>query len=239
MPETLLESELFGHERGAFSGAIAAKPGKFELAHGGTILLDEISEMLPLLQAKLLRVLQEREIDRVGALRAIPVDVRVISTTNRRLVDMLDNGSFRCDLYYRLNVVPLTIPPLRQRMEDLSELVQHFCCKYARDWESHFAEETLELLRRYDWLGNVRELENIVHRTLVMSRKAVIYPADLFMERKGAGSGMASRSLREMEKKMILSTLEETGENRTKAAEILGVSVRTLRNKLKEYACAC
>jgi len=237
MPETLLESELFGHEKGAFSGAVAAKPGKFELANGGTILLDEISEMLPLLQAKLLRVLQEREIDRVGAIRAIPIDVRVISTTNRRLADMLNSGSFRSDLYYRLNVVPLSIPTLRERKEDIPALVQHFCDKYARDFKSEFAPETLELLGRYDWPGNVRELENVIHRTLVMSRKEVVHPADLFLEREGTNGNVAAiRSLHEMEKKMIFSTLEETGDNRTKAAAILGVSVRTLRNKLKEYA---
>jgi len=237
MPETLLESELFGHEKGAFSGAVAAKPGKFELANGGTILLDEISEMLPLLQAKLLRVLQEREIDRVGAVRAIPIDVRVISTTNRRLADMLNSGSFRSDLYYRLNVVPLSIPPLRERKEDIPVLVQHFCDKYSRDLKCEFAPETLELLGRYDWPGNIRELENVIHRTLVMNRKEVIHPVDLFLEREGGhGNGATIRSLHEMEKKMILSTLEETGDNRTKAAAILGVSVRTLRNKLKEYA---
>jgi DNA-binding NtrC family response regulator len=237
MPEMLLESELFGHEKGSFSGAVAAKPGKFELAHGGTILLDEISEMLPMLQAKLLRVLQEREIDRVGAIRAMPIDVRVISTTNRRLADMLSSGSFRSDLYYRLNVVPLSIPPLRERKEDIPALVHHFCDKYSRDCRSEFAPETLELLGRYDWPGNVRELENVIHRSLVMNRKPVIYPADLFLERdESTGSAVTVRSLHEMEKKMILSTLEETGDNRTKAAAILGVTVRTLRNKLKEYA---
>jgi DNA-binding NtrC family response regulator len=237
MPEMLLESELFGHEKGSFSGAVAAKPGKFELAHGGTILLDEISEMLPMLQAKLLRVLQEREIDRVGAIRAIPIDVRVISTTNRRLADMLSSGSFRSDLYYRLNVVPLSIPPLRERKEDIPALVHHFCDKYSRDCRSEFAPETLEMLGRYDWPGNVRELENVIHRSLVMNRKPVIYPADLFLERdESTGSAVTVRSLHEMEKKMILSTLEETGDNRTKAAAILGVTVRTLRNKLKEYA---
>ncbi len=237
MPENLLESELFGHERGSFSGAIASKPGKFELAGGGTILLDEIAEMLPILQAKLLRVLQERVIDRIGATRLIPVNVRVIATTNRRLGDMVASGSFRSDLYYRLNVVPLTIPSLRERKQDIPVLVDHFCRLY-RCREVQFAPETIQLLQKYDWPGNVRELENIVQRALVLGNQTVIRPEDLFWEQENRNglSRTEARTIAEMEKKMILDTLDETGGNRTRAAEILGVSSRTLRNKLKEYA---
>lgn len=239
MPENLLESELFGHEKGAFSGAVAAKPGKFELAQGGTLLLDEISEMLPLLQAKLLRVLQERVVDRIGAIKSTPVDVRVISTTNRRLADMVAAGSFRNDLFYRLNVVPLIIPPLRERKNEIPELVKFFCQKYGSATPRNFSSETIELLCRYDWPGNVRELENVVVRTLVLSRQVVIEPSDLCLEEKSAKPETTiPRSLREMERRMILSTLEETSGNRTRAAAILDVSVRTLRNKLKEYAIA-
>jgi DNA-binding NtrC family response regulator len=237
MPENLLESELFGHERGSFSGAIASKPGKFELGNGGTILLDEIAEMLPILQAKLLRVLQERVIDRVGAIRLIPVDVRVIATTNRRLTDMVAAGTFRADLYYRLNVVPLTIPSLRERKQDIPVLVDHFCKLYRRR-DVQFAPETVQLLQKYDWPGNIRELENIVQRALVLGSQSLIRPEDLFWEQENqaAYSKTEARTIAEMEKKMILETLDETGGNRTRAAEILGVSARTLRNKLKEYA---
>lgn len=238
MPENLLESELFGHEKGSFSGAVATKPGKFELASGGTMLLDEISEMLPILQAKLLRVLQERVVDRVGAIKPIPIDVRVIATTNRRLTEMVASGSFRSDLFYRLNVVPLTIPPLRERKDEIPLLVEHFCRRYAWDKPVSFAPETIQLLQRYDWPGNVRELENIVQRALVLCPREEVYPEDLFLEQPNSSQngGHEARTLSEMEKKMILMTLEETGGNRTRAAEILGISVRTLRNKLKEYA---
>lgn len=238
MPENLLESELFGHEKGSFSGAVASKPGKFELASGGTMLLDEISEMLPILQAKLLRVLQERVVDRVGAIKPIPIDVRVIATTNRRLTEMVASGSFRSDLFYRLNVVPLTIPPLRERKDEIPLLVEYFCRRYALDKPVSFAPETIQLLQRYDWPGNVRELENIVQRALVLCPREEVCPEDLFLEQPNSSQNgePQARTLSQMEKKMILMTLEETGGNRTRAAEILGISVRTLRNKLKEYA---
>lgn len=237
MPENLLESELFGHERGSFSGAIASKPGKFELANGGTILLDEISEMLPILQAKLLRVLQERVIDRVGATRPIPVNVRIIATTNQKLSELVAAGSFRADLYYRLNVVPLTILSLRERKQDIPVLVDHFCRLHCQG-EKRFAPETIELLQKYDWPGNVRELENIVQRALVLGGRSIIRPEDLFIEKEPPAYNNTNEvcTISEMEKKMILTTLAGTGGNRTRAAEILGISSRTLRNKLKEYA---
>lgn len=237
LPESLLESELFGHEKGSFTGATASKPGKFELANGGTILLDEISEMAPLLQAKLLRVLQEREVDRVGGTRPIPVDVRVIATTNRDLAEMARAGAFRQDLFYRLNVVPLKVPALRQRKADVPLLIAHFCRKYG-DGRVTFSEDAIQWLKSYDWPGNVRELENIVQRAIALAHKAVIDPADLFFDKSGDDHALGLRagtSLRDLEQKLILRTLEETGGNRTRAACLLGISLRTLRNKLREY----
>ncbi len=242
LPDELLESELFGHEKGSFTGAMAKKPGKFELADRGTILLDEVGEMPSLLQAKLLRVLQEREIDPVGGLRPVPVDVRVIATTNCNLKKAVSDGAFREDLYYRLNVIPLTIPPLRRRKEDIPLLVNHFCEKYQEGGKpKHFADETLQLLEKYSWPGNVRELENVVRRALTLCLNPVVSPGDLFLKlddeepSPGALEMKAGRSLREMEKEMIRITLEETGGNRTHAAQMLGISLRTLRNKLSEY----
>ncbi|MFQ5739157.1 MAG: sigma-54-dependent transcriptional regulator [Acidobacteriota bacterium] len=240
LPEDLLESELFGYDKGAFTGAVQKKPGRFELANGGTILLDEIGEMAPLLQAKLLRVLQEREVDRVGGLAPIKVDVRVIATTNRNLKERVAEGSFREDLYYRLNVIPLTIPPLRDRKEDIPLLANHFCDKYGvATAPRRFAEETLELFRKYDWPGNVRELENVTRRALALCRNPVISPADVFMQfEAGAEKPLrlqAGISLRELEKEFIRITLMETDGNRTRAAAMLGISLRTLRNKLREY----
>ncbi|GAB4242925.1 MAG: sigma-54 dependent transcriptional regulator [Acidobacteriota bacterium] len=239
VPQELLESELFGHEKGAFTGASARKPGKFELADGGTILLDEVGEMDLRLQAKLLRVLQEGEIDPVGALQPKAVDVRVIATTNRQLKDLVAAGEFREDLYFRLNVIPLTIPPLRERKDDIPLLVQHFCQKYGDpNAPRRFADETIALLQKYDWPGNVRELENVARRALVLSRNPVITPADLFLDLgdpQKAPTLRAGVSLREVERELIRITLRETGGNRTKAAEMLGISLRTLRNKLAEY----
>lgn len=248
-PEALLESELFGHVRGAFTGATNAKPGKFELADGGTLLLDEIGEMPLSLQPKLLRVLQEREIDRLGDTRPVRVDVRVIATTNRSLKALVGEGRFRADLYYRLNVVPLSIPPLRDRREDISELANFFLRKYAPKPSPKFAQKQIsissELLARleaHDWPGNVRELENFIRGALALSAGTVLGP-DAMEESKpqdisgapAAASPAAGTSMRDMERQLLEKTLESTGGNRTRAAMMLGISLRTIRNKIREY----
>ena len=260
LPENLLEAELFGYEKGAFTGAIGQKPGKFEMAHGGTILLDEIGEMVPMLQAKLLRVLQEQEIDRLGGRKPIPVDIRVIATTNKSLKSLVRAGAFREDLYYRLNVIPLTIPPLRNRREDIPLLARHFCEKHSnRDGgrKLELAAETIDLLVRREWPGNIRELENVIHRGVALASQSIVYPKDLFLERESLESdafeplvrrnapaespvpeGLDLKpglSVSEMERKLIHITLEQTSGNRTRAADLLGISLRTLRNKLREY----
>ena len=241
-PETLLESELFGHVRGAFTGAVASRPGKFELASGGTLLLDEISEMPLSLQPKLLRVLQEREIDRLGDTRPRRVDVRVIATTNRNLSSLIEEGKFRVDLFYRLDVVPLTLPPLRERREDIPDLVGYFVQKYASPPRAvRFTEELLRRLMEYDWPGNVRELENFVRRILVLSRNPVA-GLEVLEGKEMAGRNAATArlpaqgvTLRDMERQVLERTLESTGGNRTRTAEILGVSLRTIRNKIREF----
>jgi DNA-binding NtrC family response regulator len=238
LPENLLESELFGYERGAFTGANTFKPGKFELAQNGTILLDEIGEMAPLLQAKLLRVLQEQEVDRIGAKRPVPIKVRVIATTNKDLRKLIARGQFREDLFFRLNVVPLRIPPLRDRKDDIAALTQYFMKKHGGTNGDQPDTETIELLQRYGWPGNVRELENIVHRSFALRGRLKITPADLFdqsVETPEAGGLQAGQSVGEMERKLIMTTLEQTNGNRTHAAKLLGISLRTLRNKLREY----
>src|SRR5436309_273012 len=236
LPENLLESELFGYEKGAFTGANNFKPGKFELAQNGTILLDEIGEMAPLLQAKLLRVLQEQEVDRIGGKRPIPIRVRVIATTNKELRKLIARGQFREDLFFRLNVVPLRVPPLRDRKDDIAVLTEHFVKKYGAP--SQPDAETLELLQRYGWPGNVRELENIIHRSFALRGRLKITPSDLFdqsVESPDAPALQAGQSVGEMERKLIMTTLEQTNGNRTHAARLLGISLRTLRNKLREY----
>jgi len=239
LPENLLESELFGYEKGAFTGAATFKPGKFELAQNGTILLDEIGEMAPLLQAKLLRVLQEQEVDRIGGKRPIPIRVRVVATTNKDLRKLIARGQFREDLFFRLNVVPLRIPPLRERKDDIAVLTQHFANKYGcRGFQAKPDEETIELLQRYGWPGNVRELENLVHRAFALRGGLKITPLDLFdqaVETPDSGALQAGQSVDEMERKLIMTTLEQTSGNRTHAAKLLGISLRTLRNKLREY----
>jgi len=242
-PETLLESELFGHVRGAFTGAMASKPGKFELADGGTLLLDEISEMPLSLQPKLLRVLQEREVDRLGDIRTVRVDVRIVATTNRNLLSLVAEGKFRADLYYRLNVVPLAIPPLREHREDIPELINHFVRKYAPALGSHivrFPPEVLARLQEYSWPGNVRELENFVRRVLVLSDGSTVttdlLPAlDGRPERAREVGLEPGMTLREMERILLQRTLQATGGNRTRAANMLGVSLRTVRNKIREF----
>jgi DNA-binding NtrC family response regulator len=238
LPENLLESELFGYEKGAFTGANTVKPGKFELAQNGTILLDEIGEMAPLLQAKLLRVLQEQEVDRIGARRPIPIRVRVIATTNKDLRKLIVRGQFREDLFFRLNVVPLRIPPLRDRKDDIAVLTDHFMKKYGGTNAGELDTETVELLRRYGWPGNVRELENIVHRSFALRGRLKITPSDLFdqsVETPEMSALQAGQSVGEMERKLIMTTLDQTNGNRTHAAKLLGISLRTLRNKLREY----
>ncbi len=250
LPENLLESELFGHEKGAFTGAISRKMGKFELANHGTLFLDEITEMQFHLQAKLLRVLQEKIVDRVGGIKSIEVDVRVIATTNKKAQEAIDNSDFREDLYYRLNTIPLVIPPLRDRIQDLALLCDFFIKKYSKiDGRNvkGMTNQTLLLLSSHSFSGNVRELENIIHRAVLLADNEFITPEDLLMdgidslENHQTQSGeegsldLVSGSLKEMEQKMIFKTLDQTEGNRTHAAKILGISVRTLRNKLNEY----
>lgn len=244
LPENLLESELFGHEKGSFTGAFIKKKGKFEIANHGTILLDEISEMDIKLQSKLLRVLQEREIDRIGGISPIPVDVRVISTTNRDIKKLIDDGSFREDLYYRVNVIPFHLPPLRKRRDDISLLANYFIEKYNRIDKrgvKGLTEEAMQSLMQKQWRGNVRELENVIERAILMCKGDLIDKEGLFITEKikqtedTGYTFMPTVSLREMEKKLIFHALDQTNGNRTHAAGILGISVRTLRNKLNEY----
>ena len=291
LPEHLLESELFGHEKGAFTGAIARKPGKFELASGGTILLDEISEMDLALQAKLLRVLQEGEIDRVGGTETVKVDVRILATTNRDLESWVQEGKFRQDLFFRLNVIPLRLPSLRERGADILELAKFFVDLYTREYQlapSPLSEEAVDWLKGHDWPGNVRELQNLMERAVLLAAGAQISPRHFLLNedewplfedpaesadalagpREGTASGAeegiwpggaasltghsdqpgtddgddgrgafpgAVIPLHEMERLMIMRGLEATSGNRTQAAELLGISVRTLRNKLNEY----
>jgi len=242
--ENLLESELFGHEKGSFTGAVNQRIGKFEMANHGTILLDEISEMSLQLQAKLLRVLQEFELDRVGGKAPIPIDVRVLATTNENLRKVVEKGKFREDLFYRLNVIPVTIIPLRERKEDIPLLVEHFLkrngAKGGSAREISISQEAQALLLKYDWKGNVRELENFIERAALVSGGDVIEPRHFFLD-GAVKPQLESRevpvgsTLKEMEKQLILKTLDEVSGNRTHAAKVLGVSIRTLRNKLNEY----
>jgi two-component system response regulator HydG len=246
LPETLLESELFGHERGAFTGASAKKQGRFHLAHTGSIFLDEIGEMAPATQAKILRVLQEREFEPLGSTRTVKVDTRVIVATNKDLEEEIQKGHFREDLYYRLNVVRVEVPPLRRRREDIPLLADFFLKQYAeknRRLIKGFTPRAMDLLMRHAWPGNVRELENVVERAVIMTRGDMISPDDLpdtirELDKEAEKVGVdltPGKSLKEVEREMILRTLEETGGNRTHAADILGISRRTLQLKLKEY----
>jgi DNA-binding NtrC family response regulator len=243
-PDGLVESELFGHEKGAFTGAIRKSRGRFELADGGTLLLDEVSEISPALQAKLLRVLQEREFERVGSGETIQVDVRIISTSNRNLKEQIEKGKFREDLFYRLNVIPMHISPLRERKEDIPILAEHFLKKYNLENNRSIegiSQKVYEMFMEYLWPGNVRELENYIERAVVTSRGKVLTPGDFSKELVLSKAYFSSEaievgcSIYEAEKRLILKTLESEGGNRTKAAEILGISTRTLRNKLQEY----
>jgi two-component system response regulator HydG len=243
LPETLLESELFGHEKGSFTGAVARREGRFSLADGGSLFLDEIAEMSLLLQAKLLRVIQTRSFERVGGTETITADVRLIVATNRDLEDEVKEGRFREDLFYRLNVVPVTLPPLRDRREDIPLLAEHFLGIIAeRNGKliRGFTPHAMDLLVRNRWKGNVRELENVVERAVIMGRGDHIQPEDLPGHISESGEGeftgiTAGRPLSELEREAILKTLEMTGGNRTEAAKLLGISRRTLQYKLKEY----
>lgn len=260
IPEALLESELFGHEKGAFTGAVGRRIGKFEEATGGTLLLDEISEMDFRLQAKLLRAIQERLIDRVGGSKPIAIDIRILATSNRDLAEAVKDGTFREDLLFRLNVVNLRLPPLRERPGDVAELAEHFVKKYAV--ANGLSERTLspaahdELLRA-PWPGNVRELENTLHRAVLLSRTDVIEPeairmpdgsgltdtnrtndaaAQLVQTAETMSRTMVGQTVADVERGLILDTLDHCLGNRTHAANILGISIRTLRNKLNQYA---
>ncbi|MCR4377439.1 MAG: sigma-54 dependent transcriptional regulator [Rhodospirillales bacterium] len=258
IPENLLESELFGHEKGAFTGAVARRIGKFEEAGGGTLLLDEISEMDPRLQAKLLRALQEREIDRIGSNKPVKIDVRILATSNRLMDEEVAKGTFREDLFFRLNVVSLDLPPLKVRPDDIIALARHFAAKYA---EANglpargLAEDAQEKLLGYPWPGNVRELENTLHRAVLLASGDTIDANAILLgssrsthgqsgsvagaatpdagERNTAG--LVGKTVSEVERELIINTLNHCLGNRTHAATILGISIRTLRNKLKQY----
>lgn len=244
LSENLLESELFGHEKGAFTGADKLRRGRFELADGGTLLLDEISEIAPALQAKLLRVLQENCFERVGSSLTQQVDVRVIATTNRNLESCVEEGDFRRDLFYRLNVVPIEIPPLRTRLEDIPELCRHFihqASKRERTAFRHIEPEAISLLQRYDWPGNVRELQNILERAVVLEsepgviRAQTIEPWLKQHHVAPIAEGLAGRPLADIEKQVILSTLQQFKGHRVRTASALGIGVRTLGMKLKRW----
>ena len=266
IPENLIESEFFGHEKGAFTGALTKREGRFELAHGGTILLDEISEISPAVQAKLLRVLQERELERVGGNRTIKVDVRVLATTNRHLEQSVEKKEFRQDLYFRLNVVPIPVPPLRERSEDVPFLAEEFMRRFTRKHGVHvkgFSDAAKTVLRQHQWPGNVRELQNVVERAVILGGESgLLEPEHLSLSGAAAisvpkpaapiaaadtsfvaaptrlapqSAGDSFHSLAELEKQHILAALEKCNGNRTHAAKILDISIRTLRNKLHEY----
>jgi two-component system response regulator AtoC len=250
LPETLLEAELFGHEKGSFTGAMATRKGRFELADKGTIFLDEIAEMSPATQTKLLRVLQERKIERVGSSLPIKVDIRVIVATNKELQKQVEQGKFRDDLFYRLNVINIHMPALRDRKEDISALVEHFLSKHrysASAQPATISEEALKRLVEYDWPGNVRELENVVERAVVLSRGQVITSRELpFGDHDGASEdeggeeipvekSFFKRSVAQYEKDLIMKALRDATGNRSKAAEMLGIYRRLLYAKIKEF----
>ena len=248
LPENLLESELFGHEKGAFTGAVGRRIGRFEQADQGTIFLDEIGDLSPSLQSKLLRVLQEKEFERVGSSQTLKVDVRVIAATNHNLEEAIRKGTFREDLYYRLNVVTLSLPPLRERKEDIPPLIEHFLKKYSRENQKpvvSLSKEAKDLLMNYRYPGNIRELENIIERAVVLSRGDSITTQDLPLNlreskvedlmKEAAGGRSLRETLEEIERLRITQALEKSHGVQTKAAEELGISERVLRYKMKKY----
>ena len=248
LPDSLAESELFGHEKGSFTGAVVRKMGKFEMAGRGTIVLDEISEMTLPLQAKILRVLQEKEIDRVGGKKTVPIHARVIAISNIALKKAVKKGRFREDLFYRVNVVALTIPPLRQRRGDISLLAEHFLHKHCKNNNikiPNLSDKAMSILLKHEWRGNIRELENTMERAVLLGEGEVILPENLYLEESDFDEFtdntkkniplQAGITVKDMEKKLIVKTLEDVNDNRTQAAELLGISIRTLRNKLREY----
>ena len=250
LSENLLESELFGHERGAFTGADTKRIGRFELADGGTLLLDEISEISPNIQAKLLRVLEQEEFERVGGSKTLKVDVRVIATTNRDIPLEIERNNFRQDLYFRLNVIPVMLPPLRERKEDIPVLVDHFLNKFASQSVRRgcgtdsavqkTSKDAMEMLTQYYWPGNIRELKNLIHRCTVMIDSDILLPKHFEsmlninnIRKKNKLS--VGQTIEDVEKALIYKTLEDTGGNKTRTAEILNITARTLRNKLNKY----
>lgn len=239
LPETLLESELFGHEKGAFTDAITQKKGKFEIADKGTIFLDEIGDISPKLQLSLLRVIQEKEIVRVGGEKPIKLDVRIIAATNRDLKKLVQEGKFREDLYYRLNVITIEIPPLRERKEDIPLLVNHFIQKFNVELKKNvqkITDDAMKALLKYNWPGNVRELENVIERAMVVSRDNIIRKEDLGLpEEDEVFFGLKDKSLKSVEREHILRVLKENDWNIQRSAEILGIDRATLYNKIKKY----
>jgi transcriptional regulator with GAF, ATPase, and Fis domain len=238
LAETLLESELFGHEKGAFTGAVAQRRGRFELAHGGTLFLDEVGEMSPSLQPKLLRVLQEGTFERVGGAKTVTVEVRVIAATNRDLQQMVSEKRFRDDLYYRLNVFPIVLPPLRERPGDIVPLGEHILRNVSRHLGKRivgFSDDAIRLLMEYGWPGNIRELQNVVERAAILCRGDRILPAHLNLSTPAVPLPTTPKTLRELEQEAILAALQAQGGNRRKAAEQLGIGLRTLYTRLREY----
>ncbi|HSR10329.1 MAG TPA: sigma-54 dependent transcriptional regulator, partial [Thermodesulfobacteriota bacterium] len=241
IPETLLESELFGHVKGAFTGATESRAGFFQTADGGTLFLDEVSDTSASMQAKLLRALQEKEVSMVGARKVQKVDVRVVAATNRDLVKLVKNGTFREDLYFRLNVINIVVPPLRERGGDVLLLARHFAARFAREQGRavpRFSDNALKVLMNYSWPGNVRELENVIQRLVVMADSDIIDIPDLppLMRFSAPRENRFDRPLAEIEGEYIRNVLAETGGNKTRAAEILGIDRKTLRDKLKAYS---
>jgi DNA-binding NtrC family response regulator len=243
LSESLLESELFGHEKGAFTGADLKRMGRFELANGGTLLLDEISEVSPKIQAKLLRVLEQEEFERVGGSKTLKVDVRIIATTNRDLEREIEKENFRQDLYFRLNVIPVIVPPLRERREDIPVLAEYFLKKYKSEIDTPLtgiSKEAIDILVKYDWPGNVREIKNLIHRCTVMIDSEVLLPEHfenmLNINKPRTNSELSvGQTIEDVERELIYKTLEKTRGNKTRAAEILNITARTLRNKLSRY----